>query len=77
MTHIEERPCLLLAGTATNEVTYVYQVQYCDFVVWQEDDDIFHQRIYYESSFIDYTCNTKCCIIYQICHFTEIGSKVV
>ena len=28
-------------------------VQYCDFVAWREDDDIFQQRIYPDSNFID------------------------
>ena len=29
------------------------QVQYCDFVDWREDDEIFHQRISLNSSFIE------------------------
>ena len=29
------------------------RVQYCDFVAWRENDDIFQQRIYLDSNFID------------------------
>ena len=29
------------------------RVQYCDFVAWQEGDEIFHQRIFLDSSFFD------------------------
>ena len=29
------------------------RVQYCDFVAWWEGDEIFHQRISLDSSFID------------------------
>ena len=34
------------------------RVQYCDFVGWREDDEIFHQRISLDSSFIENAIET-------------------